>query len=85
MANLLNRLENESYPGRFSVVAEDDVENPQRYGWGSTLEEAREAWGNLIVERVDDFIYDWRAAGTIDSLTADECFTDIDGLAYLPW
>lgn len=85
MANLFKRYESESYPGQFHVVCEDDVETAGKYGWGHTLEEARQAWGELVVERVDDHIFDMRAAGQIDHLTADLCFTDIDGLAYLPF
>ena len=85
MANLLNRIESEPFPGIFTVVCEDDVEDLQKYGQGSTIEAAREQWGFLIVEHVDDVIFDLRAAGVIDAETADECFTDIDGLTYIPY
>lgn len=85
MANLLKRIESEPYPGIFTVVAEDDVEDIQKYGQGTTIELAREQWGYLIVERVDDSIFDLREAGAIDAETADECFTDIDGLTYIPY
>lgn len=85
MANLFQRYETEAYPGIWTVVCEDDVEDLQKYGQGGTLEAARENWGELVVERVDDHIHDMRSAGTIDYLTANDCFNDIDGLAWLPY
>lgn len=85
MANLLNRYESESYPGQFCVVAEDHVEDGSKYGWGRSLEEARAAWGELIVEHVDDYLYDLHQAGAIDDLTATESFVSIDGIAWLPF
>lgn len=84
MANLFKRYESEAYPGIFTVVCEDHVEDIHKYGQGSSIEEAREAWGQIIVEDVDDHIYDFEHAGLIDHDTADNCFTDIDGLSYLP-
>ena len=85
MANLFVRYESESYPGEYHCVCQDDVERADRYGWGHTLEEAQLAWGELVVERVDDHIYDMHAAGELTKEEADEAFTAIDGLAYLPY
>jgi hypothetical protein len=78
VANLFARYEGESYPGQFHVVCEDDVENPQRYGWGHSHQEALAAWAEVVLERVDDHLYDLRAAGVIDPQVAEACFTDID-------
>jgi hypothetical protein len=85
MANLFERYEAESYPGQFHVVCQDDVECASAYGWGHTLEEARAAWGESLLERVDDVIFDLAASGAISQEIAQECFVSIDGIAWLPY
>ena len=85
MANLLKRYEGESYPGQFHCVCEDDVEVGHRYGWGQTMKEAQEAWGELVLERMDDHIHDLMTSGAISKEDAEETWTSIDGLAYLPY
>lgn len=85
MANLLNRRESEPYPGIFTVCCDGHEEEPTKWGQGPTLKEAQADWGERLVERVDDHIFDLRAAGEIDFLTANDCYNDIDGLTWLPY
>lgn len=85
MANLLKRIEGEPYPGIFTVYCEDDVEDLSKYGQGPTLEEARADWGEKLVERVDDHIFDSKVAGEIDWFTANDVFNALDELTWLPY
>jgi hypothetical protein len=69
----------------YVAYVEGQEERAELYGFGETREEALAELGVSIVERVDDRLFDLRESGAIDQATADECFTDIDGLAYLPY
>lgn len=60
-------------------------ENSELYGYGATRDEALEQLGAVIVEHVDDHVYDLAEQHKISQDVADECFTDIDGLTYLPY
>jgi hypothetical protein len=86
MANLFERYEGESYPGQCHVVCQDDVEIPNRYGWGRTLEEARDAWGEVVLERVDDHIHDLMTSAAISKEDAEAAWTAIDVASVSsPW
>lgn len=68
---------------QFDWVATIDgrEEDGQLYGYGETKGEALAELGGIILERVDDHLYDLVKAGCVD----DDVFTEIDGLAYLPY
>jgi hypothetical protein len=71
----------QDWVGGWTAVYEGDEESPDRYGTGGTREDALSTLGEKLLERVDDRLYDLVAAGEVD----DDVFTDIDGLAYLPY
>lgn len=60
-------------------------EDRDLYGLGETKEEALKVLGEAIVEHVDDAIFDLAASGAIPQEIAQECFTSIDGLTYVPY
>jgi hypothetical protein len=60
-------------------------EDTTLYGYGETREEALNILGEAIRGHVDDAIFDMRAAGQISAEIAEICFTDIDGLDWLPY
>lgn len=53
--------------------------------FGETAEEAREALGQVLLERINDHLFDLLRTGAISQEIADECFVSIDGLDYLPY
>ena len=63
----------------------DGNEEAGQYGYGSTETEALDALGEILVEHVDDHIHDLKTSGAISEEIAEECFTAIDSLAYLPY
>jgi hypothetical protein len=75
------RTVSQDWVGGWTAVYEGDEESPDRYGTGGTREDALSTLGEKLLERVDDRLYDLVAAGEVD----DDVFTDIDGLAYLPY
>ena len=60
-------------------------EDGKLYGYGATEQEALDALGEVILERVDDAIYDLEHAGAISKEDALEAFVSIDGIAYVPY
>lgn len=63
----------------------DGQEEAGEYGYGATETEALDALGEILVEHVDDAIFDLAASGAISQELAQECFTAIDGLTYVPY
>lgn len=84
MANLLIRREGEPYPGQFFCVCEASEEDASKYGWGHSMKEAQLDWGEKLMERVDDHIWDMRDRGEIDLDAASMTFTALDELVWVP-
>ena len=69
----------------YQAYVQGQEESADLYGYGATPAEALEQLGNVIVEHVDDYLYDMREASLWPAEAIDEAFVSIDGLAYLPY
>ena len=69
----------------YQAYVDGQEESRDLYGYGATPAEALEQLGDVIVEHVDDHLYDMREAGLWPAEALDEAFVSIDGLAYLPY
>jgi hypothetical protein len=56
----------QEYSGQWRAVYHGDEEAGDRHGWGPNAEEALDALGEKLLERVDDRLYDLVNAGEVD-------------------